>query len=225
MSGSYWLNNWGALLISGDDAERFLQGQLTCDVSSLADKSALGAYCNLKGRMIALFYIQKYQDVFRLFMPQSIIQTIEATLKRYVLRSKVIIEKSSAHVIVTNQNFELLDDLPDSLQPENAWLALQIQSGIGFLNHNTIGLFLPQELNIDTLGGVSFTKGCFLGQEVIARLHYRGQLKKTLKCLGISLNALPDFGSKIETNEGTAQLVCAVQQAKDHWLTLLLFNQ
>ena len=62
-----------------------------------------------------------------------------------------------------------------------------IRQGIPLLHTSTSGRFLPQELNLDRLDAVSFTKGCYPGQEIIARLRYRGAVKRRL-CHAITDN-------------------------------------
>jgi folate-binding protein YgfZ len=59
-----------------------------------------------------------------------------------------------------------------------AWQARQITSGIARIEAATVGEFVPQVLNYDLTGYISFKKGCYTGQEVIARLHYRGKSKR-----------------------------------------------
>lgn len=62
----------------------------------------------------------------------------------------------------------------------DTWSLLDIENGLPWIVNSTSENFLPQMLNIDHLHGLSFNKGCFPGQEIISRLHYRGQLKKKL---------------------------------------------
>jgi tRNA-modifying protein YgfZ len=76
----------------------------------------------------------------------------------------------------------LLNQLQSALQPapESTWQALQIASGIGRIQARTSGEFIPQMLNYDLTGHVSFNKGCYTGQEIVARMHYRGKPKRRL---------------------------------------------
>ncbi len=62
----------------------------------------------------------------------------------------------------------------------STWLALQIDQGIGRIEAATVEEFIPQMLNYDLTGHISFNKGCYTGQEVVARLHYRGKSKRRL---------------------------------------------
>jgi len=66
------------------------------------------------------------------------------------------------------------------LSAESEWQALQIAGGIGRIEAPTVEEFVPQMLNYDLTGHISFTKGCYTGQEVVARLHYRGKSKRRM---------------------------------------------
>jgi len=67
-----------------------------------------------------------------------------------------------------------------TLQPEECWDSQDIQSGLPWIESLTQDLFIPQTLNLELIGGVSFTKGCYPGQEIVARSHYRGTVKKRM---------------------------------------------
>ena len=70
---------------------------------------------------------------------------------------------------------------PTSLVADTvAWQAADMAAGLGWIQAKTQDLFIAQTLNLDLVGGVSFTKGCFPGQEVVARAHYRGTVKRRM---------------------------------------------
>ncbi len=71
-----------------------------------------------------------------------------------------------------------LDGLAATAADEAAWQRLQIEAGIARIEAPTVETFVPQVLNYDLTGHISFTKGCYTGQEVVARLHYRGKSKR-----------------------------------------------
>ena len=60
------------------------------------------------------------------------------------------------------------------------WRAADIEAGLPWIEAATQDLFIPQTVNLDLIGGVSFTKGCYPGQEIVARSHYRGTLKRRM---------------------------------------------
>lgn len=76
----------------------------------------------------------------------------------------------------------------------NDWLLADINNGIGWLNNSTSELFLPQMLNLDVadIAGIDFKKGCYTGQEIIARMHYKGKLKRRLQHFTIDSNTATD---------------------------------
>lgn len=65
-----------------------------------------------------------------------------------------------------------------SRQNADAWRAQDVEAGLGWVEQANVELFIPQSLNYDLIGGVSFTKGCYPGQEVVARAHFRGTVKR-----------------------------------------------
>jgi folate-binding protein YgfZ len=89
----------------------------------------------------------------------------------------------------------------------NDWKKLQIENGIPTIYANTSGKLLPQELNLDQLGAVSFNKGCYTGQEIIARMHYRGQAKKRLFRARVNTPTTPQPGDDIFMDNACGTIV------------------
>ncbi|WP_395608701.1 YgfZ/GcvT domain-containing protein [Pseudomonas sp. B22129] len=79
----------------------------------------------------------------------------------------------------------------------NAWLLGQIRAGIGQVMPQTRELFIPQMLNLQAIGGVSFKKGCYTGQEIVARMQYLGKLKRRLYRLRLNAAELPEPGTPL----------------------------
>jgi len=89
---------------------------------------------------------------------------------------------------------------PEQLESlcETAWNAASIAAGVPWLTENTRGGFVPQMLNLQHLQGIHFKKGCYTGQEVIARMHFLGQLKKSLFRLQVDgAGAPPTPGTRL----------------------------
>lgn len=148
--------------ITGHDAGKFLQGQLTCDVLTLQDQqSTLGAYCNIKGKVESIFKLSKIADGYILDTNIDLIQATIQELKKYAVFSKVQIGTCEYAVNATNDKQEILSKTP-TIYPA------------------TVGMFFPHDLNLPALGAVSFTKGCYRGQEIVARMQHRGNLKRSL---------------------------------------------
>ena len=79
----------------------------------------------------------------------------------------------------------------------NQWLLGQIRAGIGQVMPETRELFIPQMLNLQAVGGVSFKKGCYTGQEIVARMQYLGKLKRRLYRLTLDASELPAPGTPL----------------------------
>jgi len=162
------MNKLGQIKVSGTDAAKLLQGQLTCDVNALTDKQySLAALCNPQGRVISLFYLAYLNDAYYLILPENILELTLTALKKYAVFYKLALEDTSdtlANVLTNIGNPTLFDT----------------QAGVPRIHPETSGTFLPHDINLDQLGAISFNKGCYTGQEIIARMQYRGKLKKRL---------------------------------------------
>ncbi|HYQ40225.1 MAG TPA: folate-binding protein YgfZ [Pseudomonas sp.] len=81
--------------------------------------------------------------------------------------------------------------------PLNDWLLAQVRAGVGQVFGATRELFIPQMINLQALGGVSFKKGCYTGQEIVARMQYLGRLKRRLYRLQLDGGELPSPGAEL----------------------------
>ncbi len=163
---------FSTLHVMGADAQTFLQGQITQNINALLPPEGFShltgqgfaALCNLKGRVITTFWIQpKTPDLqhYALHLPSDMLDKVYTHLKRYILRSKVELKTEEI------SDPDLLSILPPF--PYLPWIITQ-----------TSELFVPQMLNLDCIQAVSFTKGCYTGQEIVARTHYLGQNKRRM---------------------------------------------
>ncbi len=97
----------------------------------------------------------------------------------------------------------------------NDWALLDIQAGIASVTAETYELFTPQEINYQLVNAINFRKGCYTGQEIVARLHYRGKLKRHMYRFEIAANGLPSPGTPLYhgvTQQTAGQLVAAAQR-------------
>jgi folate-binding protein YgfZ len=103
-------------------------------------------------------------------------------------------------VLKNQQAADFIADLTDraSIFDDSLWNALNIAAGIGFLEQQTSALFVPQMLNLQALNGISFNKGCYLGQETIARTKSRGINKRALFILTGRATSAPKAGDNIQ---------------------------
>ncbi len=89
--------------------------------------------------------------------------------------------------------------LSEAVRPVNGnvWDYLDIRAGFGFVQEQSVEMFIPQMLNLQLTEGISFTKGCYTGQEIIARTHYRGNLKRRMYRAACALDSAPEAGTPI----------------------------
>jgi folate-binding protein YgfZ len=97
------------------------------------------------------------------------------------------------------------------IAPRDDWLAQDIAAGLPQITVATSGLWVAQMLNLDLVDGVSFDKGCYTGQEVIARAHFRGQVKRRMQRFSTNSATALTPGAKVRFQDGrAAQVVLAV---------------
>jgi len=178
-------------LVSGADARSFLQGQLSADIDALTPARALPASCNsAQGRVQAVLWLTERADGIALLLPASLTERIAARLRKYVLRSKVKIDESPA--------------APGIVEPaayrERDWQLAGIRAGLPQVYPETYESFVAQMLNLDLLGGIAFEKGCYTGQEIIARTHFRGAIKRRMFRFG-SEGPPPAPGTRVLAGE------------------------
>ena len=193
------LHNRALIKISGRDAESFLQAQLSNDISLLKQKMIqLNAYCQHQGKILALFWVMRDHDSFLLSFPRDLLEKIQSRLKMFVIMSDVEIEDisdNSNQIGVINEAYKEAYTLDNNLSLiiENSksksndeplsdeWIKASIDSLLPEIFLTTSEKFVPQMLNLDINEiGVNFSKGCYPGQEVVARLHYLGSAKRRL---------------------------------------------
>jgi len=194
------LNNRALLKITGSDSEAFLQAQLSNDISKLDSSSVqLNAYCQHQGKILALFWVMRSGGDFLLSFPLDLLDSIKARLQMFVLMSDVsitnvtdqylqigVIDESQKDSFILNENLSLV--LSDSKNLSNFeftsqeyWDKACIESFLPEISIASTETYIPQMLNLDINEvGVNFSKGCFPGQEVVARLHYLGKAKRRL---------------------------------------------
>jgi len=194
------LKNRALLRVSGSDAETFLQGQLSNDINKLDALSVqLNAYCQHQGKILALFWVMRHEDSFFLSLPSDLLEVIKPRLQMFIIMSDVVIEditneyiqvgsidETHQKALVINDKLSLIildkdDNSELNMGPIDPWDKACIDSLLPEIFSVTSEKLVPQMLNLDINEfGVNFSKGCYPGQEVVARLHYLGSAKRRL---------------------------------------------
>ena len=179
----------GYIQLSGPDSSKFLQGQVTCDMDQLTtEQSIRGAQCTPKGRIIFLFEAScDSAGNIVLETHSSVTEIAIASLKKYAVFFKTEISEIGA---------------PANHQPPSD--LERLRTGSADITAETSDLFIPQMINLDAQGYINFKKGCYTGQEIIARAHYRGAVKRRMHHLQIAASQIPKLGSEVLGAEGRA---------------------
>ena len=225
----------GALSAEGLDAGKFLQGQLSNDVVKLATGEAqLTALHTAQGRVQALLRLFRAQETLWVaVLPRELIAAVVASLRQRVFRAKLTLSDASAdwqvlgasaappnsmHARVDASGRCLLlrvaaDPAPGQpLRSRDAWRALDVAAGVPQVYAGSQAEFVSQMLNLDLLGGIAFDKGCYIGQEIVARAHYRGRVKRRLQRFALAADTAPVPGASVTLASGaTAQVVDATR--------------
>lgn len=165
---------------SGSDAGSFLQSQLSADVLAVeAGTTGFACYCTPKGQVLGLLLLGREGDDWLLGGSETLLPAMLKRLQMYVLRSKVTIEPAADLAVTGGSGPEYsFSERGDPLQEIEKWRAAELRAGISWLRPGSAEKFIPQMLGFDALGAVSFRKGCYPGQEIVARARYLGKVKR-----------------------------------------------
>jgi len=237
------LTRYGLLSVTGEDAREFLHAQLTNDVRNLAPQQAvLAGWCSAKGRLLATFLVIPAPQGFLLQLARDIAPAIARRLSIFILRSKVKVADESdawiqdgvwdadregpdvswsgsrASVRVGERRYLEIQSLSEKANeptaPESAWTLQEIRAGRPFISGATQDQFVPQMVNLEKLGGVDFQKGCYPGQEIVARAQYRGQVKRRMVQLpapaGLELSPGQEFNGGVVVDSAGGELLAVM---------------
>ncbi|MBG5882871.1 tRNA-modifying protein YgfZ [Providencia alcalifaciens] len=245
------LENWELIHLHGADAEKYLQGQVTADISTLEHAHTLTAHCDPKGKMWSDLRLFHHLAGYSYIERRSVADAQLAELKKYAVFSKVTFEKKpelkllgvagqgarealssvfatlpdTQNQVIAEGNSTLLHfDLPAerfliitdettaqnitetlnaTLVSDQQWLALEIAAGFAVIDQENSAQHLPQAANLQAIPyGISFKKGCYTGQEMVARAKFRGANKRAMYWLTGTGSSLPTIGDGVEWQLG-----------------------
>lgn len=218
------LHHLNAIGITGQDALAFCQSLVTSNLSVLApDQWHASAWCNAQGQVTVVMLVRVSEYSVDCVVPQSQASSTASALSRYTIGRQVSIgaprnvmadwwpaETSTEHPRLAHDPNRVLlvtETAPRSTEDlafEKAWRHADLSAGLAWLCPALSARFLPQSLGLERLSGLSYKKGCYPGQEVIAKVHYRGQLKQHLVLLAVSPEAStlsPDMALFAQPND------------------------
>lgn len=231
--------------VRGDEAREWLNGQLTCDVRQLPEGGSMrGLRLGKNGRIQALVHMLDRAEGVDLTVPRASAEALAEELDRYIIMEDVEIHpRLDRHVLAVCTEAELegsvsgfmyelpvrllvVSDVAGALEKLGASLVsadevewLRVAAGEPGAAEVGRGL-LPQEAGLKDL--VSFTKGCYLGQEPVVMLEHRGRAPKRLARLGVHAPVAPSTSVTLESGESVGEITSAASRAGEHLALALL---
>ncbi len=186
------------LSLNGADAASFLQGITTCDVTALRENTlALTAFLSPQGKLLFDAFAWREKNTLFLDCDASSTEALISFLTRYKLRAKITI--ATTEKILTLLDHHAGRGFPDPRHPDMPkrlysdthdyeteslsaaqYHASRIALGIPEAAFDSAGDDVAMDMGYDALGAISFTKGCYVGQEVTARMHYKNIARKAI---------------------------------------------
>lgn len=216
------LDGFGFVNAAGPDAASFLQSQLSSDLRSLEDRGAQwSALLNPQGRVIAFFGLFRMAvEQFRLLLPAESVPTTIDHLRRFQLRSKLVLTADPTPAVggwqsamtppvgslrTASRWFDAGDASSPAMEADAAdrWALADIDEGLTWLSASQREQFVAQMLGLEQLGAISLRKGCYPGQEIIARAHFRGAVKRRVTRLQLSAPVQP--GDRVLPMDGGSE--------------------
>jgi len=189
------LNYLSAARFKGVDAASFLHTQVSADIAALATgEASFACYCSPKGKVIGLLLICRRDDDFIMVAASELLPRILERLKIFVMRAHVefsvqpdlAVQGATAEsdVVVTDAfrpaglplNYAFLENTANGTG--ESFKAEELLNQVAWLGEATTEKYIPQMLGFDQIGAVSFSKGCYPGQEIVARARYLGKVKR-----------------------------------------------
>jgi len=273
------LSHLGLIQVEGEEAQQFLQGQLTNDIREVtAEHSHLSGWCTAKGRLLANFRVFRLAHAYYLQCPRALVATVLKRLGMFVLRAKATLSDASDQLVRigltgdcaeallkryfpkvpvcpngasengdlalirmpgTLPRYEIIGPTGDlirlweefepkaSRMGQGYWALQDIRAGVASVLPQTVEAFIPQMLNMQLTDGVSFTKGCYTGQEVVARMQYLGKLKRRMYLAHVQGELAPQPGDELfaegsSSGQGTGKVVDAQPSGDGHDLLAVI---
>jgi len=218
------LNTLSVLEFSGRDAVQFLHSQLSADITGIpVGDAGFACCCNPAGRVLGLLLVSPRETSVLVICASELAGQLKAWLGRYIIRADVQINlrtdlaaaalpdgsaakedmvlqatKGLAYVITTAADESVSSDGADA----RTWKETELKAGVVWLGTQSSTQFLPQMLGYESIGALSFKKGCFPGQEIIARMRYLGTLKRRPMLLSIGNEAPAGIMEKVTLSVG-----------------------
>ncbi len=175
--------------LTGKDVPTFLNNQVVTAIGTSPEPIKFTAICNPKGRITYTLIMQQQTDATYIAVATSLSDNFFQFVNMRRFRMEVNIRQSNLKLTINSSTDhpKLIDDVAFSDDPElpitdtNDFWLFMFKAGLPWIIAETTEQFIPQHLNLDQLGAIDFDKGCYPGQEIVARLHFLGKVKKRMQ--------------------------------------------
>ena len=222
--------------LSGEGVEEWLSGLITNEIS---DSTTFAALLTPQGKIIADFFIYRDGDTLLLDTPSKFAADLHKRLRMYRLRAPIEIEETGL-TITAVWDMDEMDGTPDPRHPSlgNRIVSPSPKNQTGDYNAHRLSLGVPdsewdfetQELfpadaNMDLLNGVNFSKGCFVGQEVVSRMKRMTTVKKRMRGIVFSSELGPTSKSKVFKGSREIGWMMHSHQTKNLGMAMIRLNR
>jgi tRNA-modifying protein YgfZ len=195
-------SDWGQLRVTGEDRQRFLQGMLTCDIAALAPGGfARGAVLNVKGRVLAVIDIVLEGDAYVVLTEPVTAAKLREVLEKHAIVDDVVFSPETRPLHRVWESPAAVWTAPPIFAPAVGAAGARevevrrVEAGLPRYGVDVSEEHFPFEANLDS--AISYTKGCYIGQEVVARAHARGHANKRLVGLRLEGEGPLDAGTPL----------------------------
>lgn len=219
------------LLLEGPDAGLFAHSQFSSDVLALVPgRWQFSAWLDAQGRVRALFHLARLgPEKWLVLLRGGSATVMQQDLQRYVFRLEVSLRSGGTWLFSTGPNqlplHEVREEDGDVMlgcgdhvlvlgaeqRGADAWRPQQLRAGWPWLPDAALGALLAPALSLHRLGAVALDKGCYPGQEIVARVHYRGGNKRRLCRVELSQHVAAGTSMKGPLDAGTLQLLQVIR--------------
>lgn len=228
MTNQHVFSNTTVIELIGSDAKNFLTNQIISQMPE-TNEPIYSAICNPKGRILYSLFIIPTESSIKVVVDQQLSDNFlhYITLRKFRMAFQVkqtnehlsILASSEQPVSLQLLTTSSIDTPKDDVKHDDYFWQMMFELNLPWITKLTTELFIPQHLNLDQNNVIAFNKGCYPGQEIVARLHFIGKVKKRMQLLKLAekLDCKAGENSFIAELNEEVQSCSPVVKLKNHW--------
>ena len=207
--------------LKGSECFSFLNNQTISKIETTEDQVChYSAICNPKGRILFTFFVICHSDQILLAVDAEMTQELLIYLNMRRFRMDVQVEQLDTQSLclvkgdVSDNHYPLVACEADTTTAKVSLWPTLFSWGLPWITKTYQEKYIPQHVNLDQLGAIDFKKGCYPGQEIIARLHYLGDVKKRMQLIQVGAD---NFDQPTDEPTGTIKWCSDAHQFNEIW--------